>query len=124
MFLTGGQPVSNGNIKLSAVYIDCCAHTDCKFRWKVRFASSEQIRDLCDESFSGTHGFIFQQKDERPHQSLGSDGNVRWMKKNVVRELMGSDHVSERCKEMQNDARYDNSWIPSVEVVHNAKSKV
>ena len=59
--------LSYGPLKLSGVYVDCLAHENCTFRWKVLHASGDQIRELCDESFIGDLGFIFQQKNGIDH---------------------------------------------------------
>ena len=76
VFHQSEQTISNGDIKLSAVYIDRRAHIDGKFRWKVFFASGEQIRDFSDESFSGSLSFIFQQRLTTAAWKLALSNNV------------------------------------------------
>ena len=46
------------------------------------------------------------------------------MKKSVLNEIMACDRVSERRKEMLNDAMYENSWIPTAEAVYVAELKL
>ena len=89
--------------------MNCLAHTDCKFGWKVFLANGEQMQDLVDESFYGTYGFIFEEKQDCVHTDSESKQNVSWIKKTVLAELVSCDRVAERQREMLADPRYKNA---------------
>ena len=67
---------------------------------------------------------FLSKKNSISHEATLSGVNKRWLKKSVLAELMASDRVSERRKEMLNDPMYKKSWIPTAEAVYVAKLKI